>query len=241
MSLLAFPETKWHHRRVRDIQTESSQPSSTTPAEKLGISVETPSLEYGDISRPHTSVRSSVQQGKPSKRQFNLFQINAQPLETLLLDLWIPIKLFAFPIIDFASFVVSWSASSFLTVNLTQSQAFAAPPYNYTPQTIGFFNFAVVIGQILGLFTAGPLSDWISMRATKRNNGMREPVMRIPAMIPYTLVMILGNFVVGFGYQYHWDWKVRCFPDHFHFNLLPFQYLKTPRAAGHIYPLYHTY
>ena len=243
MSLLAFPETRWYYRRAKNIQTEPDQLSRIFPAEETEISVEanSPNPEYEGISRPYTSVRPSIQQGKPNKRQFSLFQTNTQPLESLLLDIWMPIKLFAFPIVDFASFVVSWSASSFLTVNLTQSQAFAAPPYNYTPQTIGFFNFAVVIGQILGLFTAGSLSDWISMRATRRNNGIREPEMRLPAMVPYTLIMILGNFVVGFGYQYHWDWKVCCAPNHFQSNLFPFQYLGNPRAGGHIYPRYRTY
>lgn len=111
-----------------------------------------------------------------------------------------PIRLFTFPIVDFASLVVAWSAGSFLIVNLTQSQAFSEAPYHYTPQTVGFFNFAVVVGLLLGLGTAGPLSDWVSVCATKRNKGIREPEMRLPALIPYALIMILGHFVVGFGY-----------------------------------------
>ena len=157
----------------------------------------------------HTAVQFLARQGKPGGKQFELYQPNSQIFKTLLTDLWTPFKLFAFPIVDFASLGVTWSAGSFLIVNLTQSQAFSEPPYQYTPQTIGFFNFAVVVGLLLGLGTAGPLTDWISMRATKRNKGVREPEMRLPAMIPYTLVMILGYIVVGFGYQYHWDWKVR--------------------------------
>ena len=81
-------------------------------------------------------------------------------------------------------------------------------------------NFAIVVGAIIGLATAGPLSDWVSARATKRNGGILEPEMRLPAMskylepllhtndmlilkfaVPYVLIMILGNFVVAFGYQ----------------------------------------
>ena len=141
------------------------------------------------------------------------------------MNIWTPFTLFAFPIVNFASFVVAWSASCFLTINLTQAQAFSEPPYNYTPQTIGFFNFAVVIGQVIGLGTAGPLNDWISMRATRKNSGIREPEMRLPAMIPYVLIMILGNFVTGFGYQYHWNWAVR-FP-------LPYSNTYTNILANH--------
>ena len=208
MSVFAFPETKWDRSRASKIRTTGSQ-SSPTHSE-INEKEATPSALENELpGQNYTSVHWPLREGKPGKKQFNLFQMHSHPLETLLSDLWMPFKLFAFPIVDFASFVVSWSASSFLTVNLTQAQAFSEAPYHYTPQTIGFFNFAVVVGLVLGLVTAGPLNDWISMRATKRNSGIREPEMRLPAMIPYVLIMILGNFIVGFGYQYHWDWRVR--------------------------------
>ncbi|KAF1956986.1 MFS transporter-like protein [Byssothecium circinans] len=145
--------------------------------------------------------------GKPGKWQWALFQKNAHPWKTIALDLWIPWKLFAFPIVEFASFVVSWSCSSFLTLNLTQSQAFASPPYNFKPQSIGFMNFAILVGALIGLATAGPLSDWVSARSTRRNNGIREPEMRLPAMIPYILIMYLGNIVVAVGWERHWPWE----------------------------------
>jgi hypothetical protein len=130
------------------------------------------------------------------------------PFKTLAYTFWIPWKMHLYPIVEFASFVVSWSASGFLTVNLTQSQAFTAPPYNWSSQSIGFTNFALFIGAMVGLSTNSALSDWISMRATRKNKGIREPEMRLPAMVPYVLIAILGNFVVAFGYEYHWDWRV---------------------------------
>lgn len=123
-----------------------------------------------------------------------------------------PWKLHLFPIVSWSAFVVSWSASCFLTINLTQSEAFAAPPYNWSSQSIGFTNFAILIGAFIGLATNGVLSDWVSMRATRKNRGIREPEMRLPAMIPYMATAILGNFVVAFGYQYKWDWRVTILP-----------------------------
>lgn len=210
VSLFCFPETKWNRLRTNDIQTQASQRPNNLPSANFGTNGDaTADFEkeiLGQVIHPDPS---RIQNGKPGKHQFNLFQSNQHPFKSLFWGLWTPFKLFAFPIVDFASFVVSWSASCFLTTNLTQAQAFSANPYKYTPQTIGFFNFAVVIGQVIGLATAGPLSDWISMRSTRRNNGIREPEMRLPVMIPYALIMILGNFVIGFGYEYHWDWRVR--------------------------------
>ena len=215
--LFGFPETKWHRVHPDEMRAREAAGSySPSSSEKInyGMSEKKEVLEEVDTNMANlthtvTSERDPyLGKGSPSKGQWKLFQSNASPLKTIIMDIWIPIKLFAFPIVEFASFVVSWSASSFLTLNLTQSQVFAAPPYEFSPLVIGFFNFAVLVGAIIGLLTAGPLSDWISMKLTKRNKGIREPEMRLPTMIPYVLIMMLGNFIVAFGYQNGWSWKV---------------------------------
>lgn len=212
--------------------TESGEKVNTTGTEavetndNLGGDVEQVPTHgtMPDLSTQATAARDPhLGHGKPGKQQWKLFQPNAHPFKSIALDLFIPWKLFLFPIVEFAAFVVSWSCSSFLTLNLTQSQAFAAPPYNLDAQSIGFFNFAILIGAMIGLATAGPLSDWVSARATKKNNGIREPEMRLPAMskkahnpkregmltfsaVPYVLLMMLGNFVTAFGYERKWPW-----------------------------------
>ncbi|KAF9637699.1 Major facilitator superfamily [Lasiodiplodia theobromae] len=83
---------------------------------------------------------------------------------------------------------------------------FAAPPYGFSSEVIGFMNFAILVGAFIGLFTAGPLSDWVAAKLTARNGGIREPEMRLPAMIPYVLIMILGNVCVAVGYDDKWHW-----------------------------------
>ena len=216
MCLFGFPETKWHRVHPGELPKVQSEKMASTSVGKVNIETEegsdpekSSSPDLTALSHAATSERDLfLGKGTPSKKQFMLWQANAHPFKTIFLDLWIPWKLFAFPIVEFASFVVSWSASSFLTVNLTQSQAFSAPPYNFSPLAIGFFNFAVLVGGIIGLVTAGPLSDWVSMRLTRRNNGIREPEMRLVTMIPFVLIMILGNFIVAFGWQQGLNWKV---------------------------------
>ena len=69
-------------------------------------------------------------------------------------------------------------------------------------------NFALLVGSLIGLATNGRLSDRIAARETKVNRGIREPEMRLPTLIPYVCVVLLGNFIVTFGYQHKWDWKV---------------------------------
>jgi len=221
-----FPETKFKREFIpANSQVSSSPPlkGSTeqieeTPAAHVTSAVDhadpektapvqskRPTVEGEPLAHVHTHEDPWLGRGKPSKQQWKLWQ----PFEgNFFFELYMPWKLLLFPIVEFAAFVVSWSASSFLTLNLTQAQVFAAPPYSFTSTSIGFFNFAILIGQLIGLFTAGPLSDLIAAMLTKRNRGIREPEMRLLTMVPYIILMIIGNFVVAFGYENKWDWKV---------------------------------
>ncbi len=216
-----FPETKFTRSSPADTPSRS-KPASLHPSlnEKLeqregtlghfsSITATSANTEGARLASTETATKDPyLGRGKPGKWQWRLFQPNTHPFRSIFLDLWTPWKLFAFPIVEFAAFVVSWACSSFLVTNLTQSQVLAAPPYNMTPLVVGFTNFATLFGALFGLFTAGPLSDWISARSTRKNNGIREPEMRLPAMIPYVIIMFLGNIVVAVGYQRHWPWEV---------------------------------
>lgn len=73
--------------------------------------------------------------------------------------------------------------------------------------SFGFTNFALLVGTLIGLLTAGPLSDAIAAWSTRRNRGICEPEMRLPAFIPYALVMLLSNVFIAVGYAHHWPWE----------------------------------
>jgi len=161
---------------------DSVDPEKVTARPELPPTATATTTNHATLAHVHTHEDPWLGRGKPCKQQWKL----AQAYEgNILLELWMPWKLFLFPIVEFSAFVVSWTASSFLTLNLTQSQVFAAPPYNFSSSTIGLFNFAVLVGALIGLFTAGPLSDALAARLTQRNRGIREPEMRLLAMIPY--------------------------------------------------------
>lgn len=213
-----FPETKWHRHHVGELDQTSvvadSKPTvqineKTTSDSPSSVAVaDSEEVTPAPLTATETAERDPwLGRGVPSKAQWGIYSPNPTPIKSILLDLWIPWKLFAFPIVEFASFVVSWSCSSFLTINLTQTQNFAAPPYSWSSQSIGFTNFAIFVGAMIGLATAGPLSDWVSARATAKNRGIREPEMRLPAMIPYVIIMYLGNIVVSVGYEKKWPWQ----------------------------------
>lgn len=203
-----FPETKWHRLHPDELnQQKKATLATSAPENGVKTESETAAVNAEAVSARDEPIDEFLHRGSPSRKQFYLWSLTGNPIKTLALTFWVPWKLHLYPIVEFASFVVSWTASSFLTINLTQSQAFAAPPYNWSSQSIGFTNFAILVGACIGLLTNGALSDWVSMRATLKNRGIREPEMRLPAMIPYVLISILGNFIVAFGYQNSWDWR----------------------------------
>ncbi|KAI2825947.1 hypothetical protein CBS133816_8016 [Aspergillus niger] len=119
-----------------------------------------------------------------------------------------PVYAFFPPIILWAALNVTGPANLLLYWNLTESKVLSAPPYGFSPSSVGYSNFAFVAGGLVGLVTAGPFSDWIAARATARNGGIREAEMRLPALIPYFITTVVGIVIGGRGYDYQWDWPL---------------------------------
>ncbi|CAJ0550132.1 Ff.00g100620.m01.CDS01 [Fusarium sp. VM40] len=211
LGVFGFPETKWTRAGIVEAEAVVGDRGDVTIENDKATHTQgdvEKSTDSPDQSHLEAVLDPQLGKGSPSKKQWMLFQSNSSPLRSILVDVWTPWRLFTYPIVLFASFVVSWSCSNFLILNLTQSQVFAAPPYNMSSQSIGFLNFAILVGALIGLVTAGPFSDWVSAKATTRNGGIREPEMRLPAMIPYVIIMIFGNIITSIGYERHWPWPV---------------------------------
>ena len=189
--IFLFPETR---RSVEAAPESSSSPTAEKidPAklEITTIYVENPSTEDTPV------VDQFLGRGRPSRSQFNIIQaIDRRAVSTILHHIVTPVEIFFFPIVFWAAMTMGAAANALLCVNLTQSQVFSVAPYNFAPSSVGFANFALVVGAILGLATAGPASDWIAMRATIRNGGIREPEMRLPALIPFLIATVVGMTV----------------------------------------------
>ena len=200
----SFPETKYHRAGIEGLA--SAHNTSIAPEEPKAIDEET---SHNEAQAHHGIVIAALGRGKPGRGQWKLAQKHAPGVTSSLAnDFVTPVWILTFPIIAWSVMVVSAAASTILVMNLTQSAVFSSPPYNFSPGAVGFVNFAFVIGGLLSMGTAGPLSDWIAKRLTIRNADVREPEMRILAMIPYFAIMVLGCIVIGLGYQHGWPWEV---------------------------------
>jgi hypothetical protein len=126
----------------------------------------------------------------------------------LVRDIFSPLYVFPFPIILWAGLNVAGPANLLLFWNLTESAVLSNSLYNWSPGAVGYSNFAFVIGGMLGLVTAGPFSNWVAKQMTKRNNGVREAEMRLPALIPYFITTTMGIVVGGLAYERLWKWQL---------------------------------
>ena len=198
--LVLFPETKFHRPSTKSF---GDQPDvvATEETKFHGQGIST-GMEMNEVRNVQVGT------GKPERGQWRLIQSPIPgAISSLARDVITPVYILAFPIIFWAAATVGGAANTVLVMNLTQSTVFRAPPYNFSPGSVGFTNFAFVGGGLFGLVTAGPFSDWVAKRLTIRNNDVREPEMRLLAILPYVGIMILGCVVVGVGYQRQWPWQ----------------------------------
>ncbi|KAB8275485.1 hypothetical protein BDV30DRAFT_236499 [Aspergillus minisclerotigenes] len=207
-SVLFFPETKYR------------RPATTLGAKAVTIDVPTPTTNEkhnanASIQAPNDTevqvpdTNSQNGKGRPSKNQFKLFQKPDPRWKSFLIrDILSPIRAFFYPLIFWAGLNVAGPANLLLFFNLTEPAVLAAPPYNFSSGAVGYSNFAFFVGGTIGLVTAGPFSDWVADKATRRNRGIREAEMRLPALIPFFITTAIGNVIGGLGYQRQWSWPI---------------------------------
>ena len=205
--VVAFPETRWNRTEPREIRNLEARNGGSSRV-RVSEAGEVSTVIEPELTIDESGLDPALGKGSPSKSQFKLSSPNILTLRGLVDELMMSFQLFIYPIVDFAAFNVGMASGLTVVISITQSQIFAAPPYNYTSEKIGLFNLALLVGMAIGLITNGAFSDWVAMKATIKNRGIREPEMRLPALIPYILVGVASNFVMAYGYQNHWDWKV---------------------------------
>ncbi|ORY10287.1 major facilitator superfamily domain-containing protein [Clohesyomyces aquaticus] len=209
MIALTFPETKYHRGAVgKRISPPESLHETRVFSEGDGeVAEKNVTTAASSDSEDNNIGAVSVGKGRPAFKQFMPFQKPDSRWKMFVIrDTWTPIKVFFNPIILWAGLMLAGPADLVLFFNMSESVIFAAPPYLFNPQSVGYTNFAFVVGALIGLATAGPYSDWVAARAARKNNNIREAEMRLPALWGYMVVTMLALILGGCAYQYQWQW-----------------------------------
>ncbi|KAI7547338.1 MFS general substrate transporter [Hortaea werneckii] len=199
--IVAFPETKYHR--------SASNHAGTRHGTKNNTEVQERPIESEANSEKAVTAHDQVVvgKGKPNKAQWMPVQKpDRKWLSFIIRDITTPIITFFNPIVFWAALMLAGPADLLLLFNLTESGLLSSPAYGFGPGAVGYTNFAFFVGGIIGVLTAGPLSDWWARRATMKNNGIREAEMRLPALMPYVCFFIISHVAGAVGYQRLWPW-----------------------------------
>lgn len=199
--IFAFPETRFNRNQPPSLVAPEVSPelSDNEKSPQPATEVESPNLVNTD---------EFLGRGKPSRKQFNIIQgIDRKALSEVWIHLWTPVEIFFYPIVCWAAWTMAGAANAFLLLVLFESPILSNPPYNFSSASIGFANFAPAVGCVIALLVCGPFCDWVALRATKKNHGIFEPEMRLPALIPFLAISLIGLLALGIGGQDKWPWE----------------------------------
>ena len=93
-----------------------------------------------------------------------------------------------------------------LVVQVTASRQLVTAPYLFQLSRIGAFDAAGFIGALCAIFVGGKLIDLIATRMARKNNGIRKPEYRLPALIIPGVIGPAGILVFGLclAAKTHW-------------------------------------
>ncbi|KAL2838109.1 major facilitator superfamily domain-containing protein [Aspergillus pseudoustus] len=118
-----------------------------------------------------------------------------------------PFVLLAYPTVLWASLVYGMSLSWNVILGSLVAQLFGPPPYNFSSGSQGLIFISPLLGSLVGTYLCGPIADQVATFFTIRNNGIREPEMRLPTCLVAALLTFLGALISGLTYHYQTHWS----------------------------------
>jgi MFS family permease len=118
-----------------------------------------------------------------------------------------PLGLIILPPVFWATIVMSVTIGFLVAISSNIGSAFSAS-YGMEPWQIGLCYIGNLLGCAFGIVLGGPFSDWIADYFTKRNGGIREPEMRLPAIALTIIASPLSLILYGVGIQNQLHWMV---------------------------------
>lgn len=197
--ICGFPETMY--RRDDESLIRNAEARNAAVPEKDDVK---PDCENVESTDPENGVSSPPASKRGFVAGLRLFS-GVYTKETLLSLFARPLALFLLPSVFWATLVMAGTIGFLVAITSNFASAFETA-YSFEPWMSGLCFIAALIGSFIGIFIGGHFSDWVADFQTRRNDGIREPEMRLPAIgvsvITAPLALIL--YGVGIEYQLHW-------------------------------------
>ena len=199
--IFTFPETMY----VRDPAASS--------AVAQGESAQCDLESKGPVTARVDDTSIATNTNIPEKRSYvsSLRMYSGTYTSESLLKLFIrPTAFMILPQVLWAVLVMSGTIGFLVAITSNFAPAFEAA-YGFEPWQSGLCFIGALLGAFFGIFAGGHFSDWIADFQTKRNGGVREPEMRLPAILVSVVTAPLALVLYGAGIQYKLHWMCPTF------------------------------
>ncbi|KIW17823.1 hypothetical protein PV08_05018 [Exophiala spinifera] len=200
--LFFFMEETNYNRKTSGIVSEVDTP----PPE----STEAADAEKNPNSTNSNAVPSLSEDGEvfapPKTFTQKLALWNPTPGKSMIARAIRSLKYLGWPVIFYAGFSYGSYLIWFNVLNATASIILSGDPYNFSASMVGLSYLSCTIGVVVGSLLSGKLSDWLTIKLARRNNGIMEaehrlwPFLLCVIVVPASLIL----WGVGAAHGIHW-------------------------------------
>jgi len=127
--------------------------------------------------------------------------------ESVLLIFFRPVAMLVIAPVAWATLVLGVNVGFMVVMSTSVASSFSTV-YNFQTWQVGLVWLSNIVGSLLAIPFAGTLSDYIANMFTRRNNGIREPEMRLPTMVIGMILMPTSILMYGLGLNYQLHYMV---------------------------------
>lgn len=207
LAFFSFPETAY----IRE-----QQPAGTAAACPRIISSQQSEAGSEDVERAKRDksgpTTSDVKQASPApipKRKTYLQSLKVfngvLTSESLLRLAARPLGLICLPPVLWAALVQAVTIGFLVALTSNIDLAYQTT-YHFQSWQVGLCFVSAIVGSIIGIPAGGLLGDKVADWFTRRNGGVRDPEMRLPATIPSLITTPLALVLYGVGIQHKLHW-----------------------------------
>jgi MFS family permease len=197
--IFTLPETEFDRRSVA--ATESTSSASDK-------------VEVSHNETPHSDPAVNAEMGvgvqqfqKRSYLQALSLYSGVYTRESFLKLFFRPVILLLLPPVFWATLVMSVTIGFLVAISSNFATAFQTV-YGFEPWQSGLCFVSTAVSSLVALFFGGMFSDWVADALTRRNGGVREPEMRLPALSVAMVTAPLALVLYGVGIERGLHWIV---------------------------------
>ncbi|RKL44084.1 hypothetical protein BFJ72_g3817 [Fusarium proliferatum] len=187
-------------RRADHLPTSPSRLSDENNGKAEGKAADTGRSEVREADE------ANVQYAKPRTYWQKLSLWQPTPNQSMARHAGRSLQYLGWPVIFFAGFSYGSYLIWFNVLNATASIILSGPGYGFKPSMVGLSYLSCCLGTIIAAILAGRLSDWLTIKLARRNNGIMEAEHRLWPLAICVIGVPASLILWGVGAQHgaHW-------------------------------------